>query len=115
MILTQNDVILVSHRRMFQHDELRYFLGRTLECEGPMMKLEGYSFVRDLANGYIVKKEEKRTKILSLNCAGYIVYQLPTNIDVDNVVVKSGNGDAILVDGDRELMNLTERTQCGHF
>jgi hypothetical protein len=115
MILDRNDVVLISHRRLFQHDEPRFFLGRAVECEGSLMKVEGFSFVSDLSNGHIVKKEEKRTKLLSLASPGYIVYQLPQDVNVEHASIKSGDGEAILVDGSRELMNLSERTHCGHF
>ncbi len=115
MILETGDVVLVSHRRMFERDEVRFFLGQTVACEGPLLKAEGYTFVRDLSNGHIIKKEEKRKKVLSLDSPGHIVYQLPSDIDVDKVDIESGNGDAYMVDGSRKILNLSERTHCGHF
>ena len=115
MILDTGDVVLVSNRRMFERDETRFFIGRTLTCEGPLVKAEGFSFVRDLSNGHIIKKEEKRTKVLSLDSPGHIVYQLSGDIDVDKVDIESGNGDAYMVDGSRRLLNLSERTHGGHF
>jgi hypothetical protein len=115
MILNCGDVVLVSHRRMFERDETRFFIGKAVACEGPLVKAEGFSFVRDLSNGHIIKKEEKRTKVLSLDSPGHIVYQLEGDIDVDNVDIESGNGDAYMVDGPRRLLNLSERTHCGHF
>ena len=115
MILEQGDNVLVSHRRLFESDEARFFVGRTIACEDSLVKAEGYSFVRDLASGHIIKKEEKRTKVLSLVAPGQLVYQLPADIDVDAVDIASGNGDAMLVCGRRPIMNLSERTHCGHF
>lgn len=115
MILDTNDVVLISHRRMFQHDESRFFLGRIVVCDGALLKVEGFSFVRDLSNGKIIRKDEKRTKILSLASPGYIVYELPKDVNIDRTNISSGEGDAFLVDGSRKLMNLSERTHCGHF
>ena len=115
MILEAGDTVLVSNRRLFDHDEARFFLGRTIACEGELLKVEGFTFVRDLASGHVVKKEEKRTKVLSLASPGFIVYQLPREINIENAGICSGDGDAILVDGSHRLMNLSERTQCGHF
>lgn len=115
MILEPGNNVLVSHRRMFEGDESRFFVGRTIACEGALAKLEGFTFVRDLANGHIVRKEEKRIKVISIASPGYIVYQLQDDINIPAVDIKSGNGDAILMDGSREIMNLSERTQCGQF
>lgn len=115
MILETGDSILVSHRRLFDSDEARYFVGEVLACEGSLVKVHGYSFVRDLANGHIVKKEEQRVKIFSFSAPGQIVYQLPEDIDLKEVEIDSQNGEAILVAGIQKLMNLSERTHCGHF
>jgi hypothetical protein len=115
MILAQGDYVLVSHRRMFERDEARYFVGRTLVCEGTLLKVEGFTFVRDLSSGQFVKKDEKRIKIVSLDSPGHIVYQLPANIDIERVDIEDGHGDALLVDGSRHIMNLSEHTHCGHF
>ncbi len=66
-------------------------------------------------NGHVVKKEEKRIKVLSLDSPGYIVYQLPRDVNLETADIKSGNGEAILTDGSRQVMDLSERTHCGHF
>ncbi len=115
MIVDTGDAVLVSHRRMFERDEARFFVGRTIASDGPLLKVEGFTFVRDLSNGRVVKKEEKRIKVLSLASPGHIVYQLPSDINVETTDIASSNGDAILVDGSRQIMNLSERTHCGHF
>lgn len=100
---------------MFQHDEDRFFLGRVITCEGVLVKLVGYTFVRDLSNGHIVRKNEKRARVLSLASPGYIVYQLPGDVQIEQATITSGNGAAILLDGTRELMNLAERANSGHI
>ena len=115
MILESGDTVLISHRRLFDGDEARFFVGRTIVCEGPLLKAEGYSFVRDLSNGHIIKKQEKRTKVLSLASPGQIVYQLPGNIDVASVDIVNRNSEAVLVAGADQIMNLSERTHCGQF
>lgn len=115
MFMNPGDVVLLSHRRIFQNDEPRYFLGRVLESEGPLLKVTGFTFVRDVSNGSIVKKDEVRTKVLSLASPGYIVYQLPQDVDVDHADFRNYEGEAVLMDGERELMNLSEHTHCGHF
>lgn len=115
MILDKEDTVLVSNRRMFESDEARFFLGRTIACEGPLVKVEGFTFVRDLSSGTFVKKDEKRVKVLSLDSPGFIVYQLPNDVSLETANIKSGDGDALLVDGTRQLMNLSERAHCGHF
>lgn len=82
MILESGDIVLVSHRRMFDGDEARYFIGRTLVCEGHLIKAEGFSFVRDLSNGHIVKNKKSAPKWfrclppvkLSTNCPATLTH-----------------------------------------
>lgn len=114
MILDVGSTILVSHRRMFENDECRYFLGRVLAGEGPLVKLEGFSFVRDVSNGQYVKKHEKRVKVISLASPGHIVYEL-LSADIESAEIRSEEGDVVLVNGAEQIMNLSERTHCGHF
>ena len=115
MILESGDTVLVSHRRLFDGDEARFFVGRTIRCEGALFKAEGYSFVRDLANGHIVRKPERRTKVISLSAPGQIVYQLPADLDLDSVDIISRTSETMLVCGPRQIMNLSEHTQSGRF
>ena len=115
MLLKNDDVILVAHRRMFQHDEARFFVGRVVAVDRELMKLEGFTFVRDLASGHVLRKDEKRIKLLSLASPGYIFYQLPGVEDVSEIHVKDEAGDVRLMDGQRAIMNLAERSHCGHI
>ena len=70
--------------------------------------------MRDLANGHVLKKEEKRTRVLSFSSLRQIVYQLPGDIELDSIDIVSRNADAALMAGSRHFMDLSERTHCGH-
>ena len=115
MILDVGDTVLVSHRRMYQHDEARFFVGQVVACDRELVKLEGYSFVRDLSTGQVIRKNEKRIKLLSIASPGYIFYQLMGDIEISAVNVRNETGELFLVEGERILMNLAERSHCGHI
>jgi len=115
MLLNIDDILFVSHRRLFPHEEPRFFVGRVITTEHELIKLEGFSFVRDLSSGQVIRKDEKRIKILSLASVGFFFYQLPVVEDVSNMRVQDGAGELLLMDGDRMLMNLSEQSHSGHF
>ena len=115
MMLDRGDIVLICHRRLFEGDEARYFLGRTVMCEGSLIKVKGFSFVRDLANGHVVKKDEKRIKILSIESPGHMVYQLDNDLDLESCEIVTRSGESSLVCGVRKIMNLAEHTHCGQF
>ena len=52
---------------------------------------------------------------MSFDSPGFIFYQYTNHISVDHVDIENGNGEAFLVQGGQRLLNLSERTHCGHF
>jgi hypothetical protein len=115
MLLDVGDTVLVSHRRMFQHDESRFFVGKLIGSDHELLKLQGYTFVRDLSSGKIIRKDEMRIKLLSLASPGYIYYQIAGEVDVENLSIDCTAGEETLTDGRRVLMNLAERSHSGHI
>jgi hypothetical protein len=74
MILKEGDKILVGHRRLFDKDAVRFFIGQVEAFEAGLVKTTGHSYVRDAMGGQVVEKAEQRTKILSLSSGTLIVY-----------------------------------------
>lgn len=115
MLLEPGDTVLVSHRRMFQHDEARFFVGTLVAADHELLKLVGYTFVRDLSSDRVIRKDEQRTKLLSLASSGYFFYQIPGQHDVSEIYVHNESGETTLRIGTETLMNLAERSHSGHI
>ena len=115
MFLQQGDQLLVSHRRQFSHEETRYFLGTVAAYEDGLAKVNGYSFVRDVASGDVLRKEDRRTKIISLNAGSMIIYELPRDTDVEAATFAFNDGDMSLTDGKTLHMNMSELVHAGHI
>jgi hypothetical protein len=115
MLLERGDAILVAHRRMFQQDESRYFLGQVIAIDHELLKLEGFTFAQDLGSGHVVRKDEMRVKLLSLASPGFLFYQLPDVEEISSLQIVTEAGEVILRDGKRQIMNLTERSHSGQF
>ncbi len=115
MLLDVGDTVLVAHRRMFQHDESRFFVGKMIGSDHELLKLEGYTFVRDLSSGKVIRKDELRVKLLSLAAPGYIFYQIMGDVNIENLAIACNSGEEVLTDGKRDLMNLAERSHSGHI
>ncbi|MEJ2232037.1 MAG: hypothetical protein P8X46_12755 [Nitrospirales bacterium] len=113
MLLKEGDTIFVAHRRLFEKDEVRFFVGRVDAYEGGVVKATGRSYVRDVMRGRMIEKEEKRTKILSLSSGTLLVYQLPEAVKVDALKFLDEEGRVSLTDGKNFTMNLSEHTHGG--
>lgn len=115
MILISGAKILVCHRRLFEGDLPRFFVGTVTACEQGLVKLCGFSWTRDPGQGFIRKRDE-RTKILSLSSGALIVYELPSEILIEDLRIEQPGGHAVvLTDGGKFRMDLAERMAPGHL
>ncbi len=110
MLLKEGDTIFVAHRRLFENDELRFFVGRVDAYEEGVIKVTGRSYVRDVIGGRMIEKADKRTKILSLSSGTLLVYQIPEAVTLDALKFVDEEGRLSLADGKDFTMNLTEHT-----
>jgi hypothetical protein len=108
MLLAEGDKILVAHRRLFERDEIRFFLGRVDALEYGIVKVTGHSYVRDVVSGNVIKKVETRTKLLSLSSGTLIVYQLPEEVSLAAIQFLYEEGQLSVTDGKEFTMDLSE-------
>ena len=113
MLLKTGDKILIAHRRLFESDQDRFFVGQVEDYEAGVVKAKGHSYVRDVMAGLVVEKAEERTKILALSSGTLIVYQLPDSVLVENLKFEIAETRLLLTDGRGFRMNLTEHTHDG--
>jgi hypothetical protein len=108
MLMAADTKVLVVHRRLFEKDHSRYFVGRVQGYEDGVAKITGRSFARD-QYGAVHRKEDERTKIVSLSSGTLMVYQLPESVDLDALeLYVDGSAGVTLRDDNGFKMDLTE-------
>ena len=110
-IFSPGDRILVAHRRLYETDAPRYFLGTVSEYDSGVLKLVGKSFLYDNATGRVFKKEDERTKVYSVASGTVIIYQLPTHVMFEQLEFEGISGSLMLTDREHYHMDLTEEFQ----
>lgn len=115
MLLKHGDKLLIAQRRLYEKDELRFFIGHVDEYESGIVKLTVHSYVRDPIGGSIIEKSDARTKILSLASGTLLVYQLPDDLDLDKAEFKVLDTHSSLTDNEEFTMNLTEHPHSGRL
>jgi hypothetical protein len=108
MLLKQGDKIFIANRRLFEKDELRFFIGEVDGYEAGIVKVTGHSYFRDVIAGRVAEKAEERTKIFSLSSGTLLVYQLPQSISPEALKFVSLSGRLVLTDGQNFTMNMSE-------
>lgn len=109
MLMAADTKVLVVHRRLFSEDQGRFFVGVVDGYENGVAKVTGRTWSQD-QYGSFVKKDDLRTKIISLASGTLIVYQLPNSTSLASVQLRTDPEDrVILTDGKDLAMDLTER------
>ena len=110
MILQEGNKVLVVHRRLYETDDARFFIGTVDGYEAGIAKVSGYSLVKDSFSGELIEREDQKTKIFAISSGTLIVYELPMDVKISDLrfEVKEG-GKLWLTDGKNLMMDLSER------
>ena len=109
MTLRTGELVLVITRRNFQQDLRRHFIGEVVECNNANVRIQGYVFVYDDINATFVKREDLRTRIISLVDAGYIINVLPSDVQLEDIFYMTDERNRRLIsDGKLFKMNISE-------
>ena len=111
IVLGAGDKVLVVHRRLFEGDEHRFFVGEVESCADAVAAVTGRTWVRDPRSAQIVAKQDERTKLIPLAAGTFITYRLPAATDVASVRIEQdgATGRVVLTDDRTLLMDLSER------
>lgn len=109
MILNNGSKVLVSHRRVFEGDQPRFFVGEVEGYENGIVKVGGYTFGRTRVGQY-ARKSDRRSKIFSIASGTILVYELSDEVEIDNVTIVCEGLQTWLTDGQRRLMDLSDHS-----
>lgn len=109
MLIEPGSKLLIVHRRLFEHDKPRFFLGVVDAYQDGIVRVTGNSWAEDSVKREYVKKEDPRTKIVPLSSGNLIVYILSPEMNLARVDFHTdAQGRLWLRDGTGLGMDLTE-------
>jgi hypothetical protein len=109
MLLSEGAKVLVCHRRLFAEDHPRFFNGVVVAYADGVSKVSGFTWTRDAARGF-QRKADRRTKLIPISSGGVIVYEIPREVDVEEVEIEQPGGQVVTAtDGSKFSMDLSER------
>ena len=109
-VLMEGDKVLIVHRRLFDGDEPRYFVGVVEAYDAGVAAVTGRTWVRDTFSSRMVAKQDERTKIVALSAGTFLAYRLPAHADLAalRVELDPSTGQVTLTDDRSILMDLSE-------
>jgi hypothetical protein len=85
-ILSPGEKLHVMHRRHFEKDARRHFVGEVESYEHGIARAAGYVFVvDDLDKHRFVKRPDSRTKLIPISSGEVIVNVIPASVDLAQV------------------------------
>jgi hypothetical protein len=107
MILNTGEYVHIIHRQLFPADARRHFVGTVESHECTIARVKGYLFAMDSTQSQFVRREQLRTRIISLNDA-VIVNVLPAHVRIDRITyTHRPNGDILVTDGTDWRLDIT--------
>jgi hypothetical protein len=107
MILNNGEYVHIIHRQLFHDDARRHFVGTVESHEDAIIRVKGYLFAMDSTNSQFVRREQLRTRVVSLNDA-VIVNVLPAHVKIDEITyTHRPNGDIHVTDGTDWHLDIT--------
>jgi len=108
-ILKPGENIHVIHRRRFDKDVRRHFVGTVEACEAGVARAGGYVFVVDELNEHLfAKRPDRRTKLIPLASGDVIVNVLPEALDIEQVRYELDGRKLWVTDGNGWKMDVKE-------
>jgi len=108
MILQKGEKIHVIHRRHFDKEPHRHFLGVVDAYEDGLARVTGHIFTVDPTKFIFFRREEMRTRIVALHSGEALVNIIPPSVDLEKVVYTQEKKSLRVTDGSDWHMDISE-------
>ena len=108
MILQEGDKLLIVHRRLFENDHARFFVGQVDGFEMGIARMTGYTFGWDAISKNFNRKQDIRTKLFPISSGTMIAYCLPIELSVECATPETTDTGLYLMCPPEFSLNLSE-------
>jgi hypothetical protein len=108
MILKQGEKIHVVHRRYFEKETRRHFVGIVEGYEGGVARVVGHVYSLDRTEGTFERRPEERIRIISLSSGDLFVNVIPDFVDLHKIHYKQVKKAVRVTDGSSWYLDLSE-------
>jgi hypothetical protein len=108
MILKQGEKVHVIHRRKFEREAHRHFVGVVEAYESGVARVTGHVYTVDTVKSSFFRRQDKRTRILAISSGDLLVNVLPPDVDLDKIVYKLEKKSVRVTDGSDWYLDISE-------
>ena len=107
-ILTPGEKIHVIHRRHFEKEPHRHFVGVVDAYENGLARVTGHLFTVDPVKFKFIRRPELRVRIISLANGDVLVNVIPRTVDLEKVAYRQEAKSVRVTDGAGWQLELSE-------
>ncbi|MDB6121355.1 MAG: hypothetical protein JWQ71_348 [Pedosphaera sp.] len=108
MILENGEKVHIIHRRHFEKDPHRHFVGVVNAYENGMARVTGHIYTVDLVKFSFFRRPEPRTRIIALGSGDVLVNVLPPSVDLAKIIYKQEKKSVRVTDGSDWYLDISE-------
>lgn len=110
MILRCGEKVHVIHRRLYDKDQHRHFIGTVEAYEAGVARVVGYVYTVDTVKFQYIRRPELRTRIISIVAGGLLINVIPPSVNLDKIIYKQEKKGVRVTDGSDWHLDLSEFT-----
>ena len=109
-ILSPGEKVHVIHRRHFESEPHRHFVGTVDVYEGGVARVTGHVFTVDTMTFQFIRRPELRTRIISASSGEVLINVLPPSVELEKIVYKIEAKAVRVTDGSDWHLDISEVT-----
>jgi hypothetical protein len=108
MILKKGEKIHVIHRRHFEKEPHRHFVGVVEAYEEGVARVRGHVFTVDRVKFCFMRRPDTRTRLISIVSGDVLVNVIPGQVDLESIIYKQENKGVRVTDGGEWHLDISE-------
>jgi len=110
MILKEGEKVHIIHRRIYEKDLHRHFIGVVESYDGGVARVTGHVYTVDTVKFAFVKRPEVRTRLVSIVSGDVLVNVIPAKVNLEKITYKQERKAVRVTDGSDWRLDLSEYT-----
>ena len=108
MILKPGEKVHVIHRRIYEKDHHRHFIGVVEAYDLGVARITGHVYTVDAVKFSFVKRPELRTRLVSVVSGDVLINIIPPAVNLDKITYKQERKAVRVTDGSDWHLDLSE-------
>ena len=108
MVLQKGEKIHVIHRRYFEKEPQRHFVGLVEAYDAGVARVTGHVFAVDSVKFVFFRRPDIRTRLIAIASGDVLVNIMPSEVDLEKIVYQQDKKFLRVTDGKKWHLDISE-------